>query len=53
MAPRTKAPASPEPALVLSYDEARLADELDPADGEEVLHWLETGEGDPWRESSD
>ena len=52
MTPRSKAPPSPEEPIVLPIEFARLAQEEDPADGEEVLRWLETGEGDPWHDSS-
>lgn len=33
-------------------EEIAAFDENDPVDPEAVLRWLETGEADPWRESS-
>jgi hypothetical protein len=51
MGPRPK--PQPQERPVLPVAEAEGADELLPVDGEEYLRWLETGEGDPWRDSSD
>jgi len=54
MGPRPK----PQPQLddrpVLAHADAEGSDELLDVDVEGHLHWLETGEGDPWptRDSS-
>lgn len=39
-------------ARALPAEELPNLEQLDDADAEDVMRWLETGEGNPWRESS-
>ena len=53
MGPRAKPQPKDEHRPVMPAEDVDGADKIAPVDGEAYLHWLETGEGDPWRDSSD